>query len=386
MAVISHLAEIQAEPQPYGCRVRAGGFDDFVFRSPEPVHFSDGTISFSGTAGIVRRTPDQVEFALFHGTQIAVEGMTFTTSSADLGIGGSIALKQPPRGIYYAPTPASIRITLSAASEKTAFYIDGAAQTVRRDVSALIVDLEQGPHRWELTDRLPVPIAPEILRTENHSDGARVIISPVAAASQYRLEFSRDNGATWASATLTAEPAAQIHALAEGEKVHLRVVAINTEHESEPGSEYPLYVTKELPPPPDGLRVELSNGSARLTWGEVLGVAEYRVYSRRAPNQPFQMLYRGLDRTFTDHDAKIRAPLAQPEERTSAPLPNLIEYCVTSVNGNGEGPRSRIENTDPGSWRNWDPMPGEPLRRTFDDMSPSASIRVPTKWPRYYPH
>lgn len=384
MAVVSHLTEIKSEPQPYGCRVRASEFDDSVFCSAEPVHFDDGAISFRGTAGIIRRMKDQFEFALFHGTKIGMEGFTFTTSHADLGIGGTIAVNQHPRGLYYAPTPASIRITLSAASERTAFYMDGAAQTTRRDGDALIVDLPQGAHRWELTDGLPIPIAPQIVRTENHSDGARVIIAPVAAASQYRLEISKDNGATWVSAAVTEEPEVQIHGLAEGEKVHLRALALNAAHESEPGSEYPLYVSKEPPPPPDGLNIGLFNGSARLTWGEVLGVSEYRLYVRRAPNQEFRLLYRGLDRSFTYHDPAIRAPLDQPEKTT--PQPILIEYCVSCASSNGEGPRSRIENTDPGSWRNWNPMPGERFRRVFEDMSPSASIRVPTKWPRYYPH
>lgn len=41
-----------------------------------------------------------------------------------------------------------------------------------------------------------------------------------------------------------------------------------------------------------------------------------------------------------------------------------MEYRVTAVNGNGEGPPSRIINTDPASWRNWEPQPGEPFRRT----------------------
>ncbi|HEV2323104.1 MAG TPA: hypothetical protein VGS10_04030 [Terracidiphilus sp.] len=386
MAVVSHLAEIQAEAQPYGCRVRGNGFDDSVFRSADPVDFSDGSISFSGTAGIVRRKTDQTEFALFYGTKIGIDGLTFTTADTDLGIGGVIAPHKAARGVYDAPQAGSIRISLSAASEKAVFYIDGAAQTVRRVGDWLAVDLKQGAHRWELTGGLPVPIAPQIVRTENHSDGARVIITPVAAASQYRLEISKDNGATWASASVSKDPAAQIHGLAEGEKVHLRAVAINAAHESEPGSEYPLYVSKEPPSPPDGLHVELFNGSARLTWGEVLGVGEYRLYSRRAPNQEFRCLYRGVDRMFTDPEAAIRAPLAQPEEPAAAPQPNLIEYSVACVNANGEGPRSRIANIDPGTWRNWDPVPGEPFRRVFADMSPSASIRVPTKWPRYYPH
>ncbi len=385
MAVVSHLAQIQAEPQPYGCRVRARGFDDLVFRNPKPVQFNEGSTSFSGTAGVIRRKSNQAEFALFHGTHIAVEGIAFTTTGTDIGIGGTIVPNQPPRGIYYAPRPGSVRITLPATSEKMAFYIDGAAQIVRSEAGALVVHLEQGRHCWELTDGLPIPVAPRIVRTENHATGARAVIGSVPAASQYRLELSKNNGATWTSTAFTSEPSADINGLDEDEKVHIRAVAINAEHESEPGPEYPLYVSKEPPPPPDGLHVELANGSTYLTWGEVLGVAEYRLYARRAPSQEFHLIYRGLDRAYTDRDPIMRGPLAQPEKPETTQLPNLVEYCISSVNANGEGPQSRIENTDPGSWRNWDPMPGEHFRRVFRDMSPSASLRVPTKWPRYYP-
>jgi hypothetical protein len=385
MAVVSHLTEIQTEPQPYGCRVHSAEFDDFVFRSAEPVLFEEGTTSFSGTAGIIRRKQDEAEFALFHGTKIGLDGFTVTTTDTDLGIGGTIAPNQPPRGIYYAPAAGSVRIDFSAATEKAVFYVDGAAQAGRHDGDGLVIDLEQGAHRWELTDGLPIPIAPQIGRTENYAGGARVIITPVATASQYHLELSRDNGASWIFAAASTEPVAEIHGLAEGEKVHLRAKAINAAFESEPGSEYPLYVSKQPPPPPDGLQVELLDGSARLTWGEVLGVAEYRLYVRRARNQEFRLLYHGLNCTFTDHDPSIRAPLAQPKERAAASQLNFIEYSVACVNANGEGPRSRMENTDPGSWCNWDPKPGERFRRVFEDMSPSASLRVPTKWPRYYP-
>jgi hypothetical protein len=47
-----------------------------------------------------------------------------------------------------------------------------------------------------------------------------------------------------------------------------------------------------------------------------------------------------------------------------APQPHQIfEYAVSAVNGNGEGPRCTAVDTDPASWRNWDPQPGEGFRR-----------------------
>jgi len=35
---------------------------------------------------------------------------------------------------------------------------------------------------------------------------------------------------------------------------------------------------------------------------------------------------------------------------------DILEYKVTAVNRNGEGPASRIVDTDANSWRNWDPV------------------------------
>jgi hypothetical protein len=60
-----------------------------------------------------------------------------------------------------------------------------------------------------------------------------------------------------------------------------------------------------------------------------------------------------------------------------------VQYYVTASNGNGEGARSRMADTNPASWRNWDPRPGETFRRVLSftpDSPPSTSA-----WPRYYP-
>jgi hypothetical protein len=144
-------------------------------------------------------------------------------------------------------------------------------------------------------------------------------------------------------------------------------------------------VTKQPPPPPDGLRVDLAQGAATITWGEILGVTEYRLYARTPSARKFVLIYHGLERSFENRDASIRLPNANPNDTNPAKDKDIIEYYVSAVNGNGEGPRSRSANTDPGSWRNWDPKPGEPFRRDFNDDSPSASIKVNAEWPHYYP-
>ncbi|HWC98893.1 MAG TPA: hypothetical protein VG456_19165 [Candidatus Sulfopaludibacter sp.] len=371
MAVVSHRPEIEAEAALFGARVRIDGMQDLVFRNPQPVEYADGETVFRGTAGLIRTAKDRTEFALFHGTRIGVPGIEFQTRDTELGIGGSVVPGKAPCGEFYAPKPSSVSI-LSATS---VFYVDGEARTGRRESGALWFDLEQGRHHWELTERLPVPIAPGILRTENHAGGARVYIAPVAGATEYRVELSRDSGATW-----TAQPSVDIGGLRDGEKVHVRAVARNAENESQPGPEYPIYVTREAPLPPDGVHVELAAGAATVSWGEVLGVSEYRLYVRRKGTREFQLLHRGLDRVHVDRRTAIRPCDAIPGQEGTA---EIWEYAVTASNGNGEGVRSQVADTDPASWRNWNPRPGERFRRLYSGAP--VYPPQPNAWPRYYP-
>jgi hypothetical protein len=382
MAVVSQRKDLQVEATSYGCRVHTDTIDDLVFRNPEPIRFSDASTSFEGTAGLIRHTQNGVEFALFHGTEIGISGLIFRTTDTDLGIGGSIFPDQPACGEYYAPQSSSVTITVPSASATARFHIDGEAQSAQSESGALVLRLKAGHHQWELTDALPVPVAPRVLRSENRAGGARVFLAPVAAATQYRLELSRDNGIAWSAVDTKNVPEIEVGGLANGEKVHVRAVALNAAHTSSPGPEYPLYVTDAPPLPPDGLHVELSDGAATLTWGEVLGITEYRLYARPVGGGQFHLLYQGRNRLYRDNSPGIQAAISVPE-KSVASTPGFYEYCVSAVNGNGEGTGSRVADTNPASWRNWDPRPGEPFRRVYS--FPPDSPPSPDQWPRYYP-
>jgi hypothetical protein len=276
-----------------------------------------------------------------------------------------------------------VRITSPSFSEKTIFYIDGVPRPADREPGMIRVEVEAGRHRWELTDTLPVPNAPRILRTENVAGGAKVIVEPVAAAAQYRLELSKDGGTTWAKVDLQSGPQLSVGGLHDGEKVHVRALALNELHSSAPGAEYPVYATDQPPPPPDGVRVGLAEGAATITWGEILGASEYRLYARLRPEGEFRLLHRGIDRSHVDRRPFIRPCHSIPGQSAESTKETVIEYHVTAVNGNGESARSYLADTDPASWRNWDPMPRERFRRVTSfaaDSPPSAS-----EWPRYYP-
>jgi len=120
-----------------------------------------------------------------------------------------------------------------------------------------------------------------------------------------------------------------------------------------------------------------------VSWGEVLGVTEYRLFARVDGDSEFQLLYSGLERSYRDKRPQIRSCNSAPGENRAGHPPVIVQYYVTASNGNGEGARSRMADTNPASWRNWDPRPGETFRRVLSftpDSLPSAG-----PWPRYYP-
>jgi len=343
MAIVSHRKDLIATATPFGANVHGPGVDDLVFRNPEGIHYAAAGVNFEGTAGIVRTGAGTQEFALFHGTHIAVPGFGIATNDTELGVAAAMQNGKSVSGEYYAPKATTCQFELGSLAPDGKLYIDGDLQTTTRSGSSLLAELSKGRHHWEITSRQPVPIAPKILHTDNFNDGATVLAEAVPSASKYRLEISSDNGRTWTGATESSGTQFRLRGLGNDHKVHVRAIALNTDHESQPGPEYPIYITAKPPLPPDGLVVD---GASTISWGEELGVTKYRLYARKRGDSAFRLLYEGSETHY-------RA------ESTSN-----MEYRLTAVNGNGEGPPSRIVDSDPACWRNWEPQPGEPFRRT----------------------
>jgi len=67
-----------------------------------------------------------------------------------------------------------------------------------------------------------------------------VIASAVASATQYRFELSKDSGATWTPIGLETAPQFSASGLADEQKFHVRVVALNPMHESAAGPSIPF--------------------------------------------------------------------------------------------------------------------------------------------------
>jgi hypothetical protein len=364
MVVVSQRKDIIVKAQPYGAQIIANGSTDQVFEDPKGVHFDQDGVKFNGTGGIVRhRANGALELALFHGSQIAAGGVSLQLSGLDAGISAEFSDPKEIEGRYYAPQTATLQISQAAAS----FYVDGAKLDVQWLDGGLKVQLPPGRHAWQVTSGKPIPIAPSIDHTENTADGARIFLKTGAGAKSYQVEVSRDSGGTWAPAGSTSTNTYDLKGFTNRVKVQVRAVAVNETRRSKAGPEYPIYLTNQPPSPPDGLALTIQPAPMHVTWGELLGVKEYRLYRRASGTQTYTLVYHGAAREYTERQNAAGA---------------ILEYAVSGVSGNGEGPRSKPVTTDPLSWTNFNPKPGEPFRRVSyagipDAQEPQAVFYYP---------
>lgn len=329
---------------------------DLVFRSVEPLVYSQQGVSFKGTAGVVRNRADgSVAMALLSGVHIGAKGVEFSFAEPDAAaISATVSRTGRISGRYDSPKETMLRV--KGAASHLDFYVDGVPLPSSMTGDTREVTLPKGRHRWELTDVLPEPVAPAITGTHNVSRGASVTFNPVGSAEAYVAEISENDGETWKEGGRASGSPIHVTELMNGAKIHVRVRGINSDHVGVASAPYPIYVSDQPPAPPDGLRVWLTGGSATLSWGEVLGVSHYNLYRRSKVGGDWRLIYSGSLRSFVDQDPSIMAPRSLPDEPGAArDEKNLFEYVVRSVNGNGEGAPSVSGDTHPGSWRNWWP-------------------------------
>jgi hypothetical protein len=358
-----------------------------VFRDPAGIRFTQNGIRFEGKAGLIREAADgHWQVAIFGGGTVARGGLVLTAGQGSVAAWASDA--GAIEGRVSAPAAEAVQIAIPDSLSRAVLYLDGTAQGPVTGGRA-VLQVPAGSHTWELSATAPHLIAPRVLRTDNGAGSADVYFAESAGATGYRIELSRDNGASWTASGGGAANPLRITGLRTGEKIHVRVIASNAAHSSAPGAEYPVYATDRPPEAPDGLRLHLENGQVEATWGEVLGAPAYSLY-RRAAGGTWTQVYRGADRRFLDHVTGVVAPYPEPgmaaaAKRRGAAVP-IYEYAVAAVNRNGEGARSVAGNTDPASWRNWDPKPGEPFRRRFTyNTTNYRDLGQEENTSRYYP-
>jgi len=349
--------------------VKAPHSSDLLFIDDQPISCTLATgESFQGDAGVIRHCDDgTTQMAIFHGSRIGTRDLTLEVPEEnETGISAEFSQPGDISGEYLAPHGASsltLQVRDPSQGQGSSLYIDGEKQSVGISEGKLVCAIPAGRHHWQFTAHLPKPMPVNVARTENFAGGALVIFDPVPAADSYELQISTDDCKTWNTSAKSASSPIRLAALQPQSKVHVRMIASNAEQHSDPGDAYPIYASNKPPDIPDGFYLHVSNNRVEASWGQVLGVGEYRLYRRRQGqgDDAWKRLYAGPTQSYSDADAAGVIPpndLPGAEYATQTPAA-IYEYSVTASNGNGESPRSRILSTDPAGWNVWWP-PDQP--------------------------
>ncbi len=353
LTLVTHRKDLKVKFRSDVCRVdHPSGTKDWIFRKDRPFVYAEDGIGFEGKAGFIRRNGRRhYQAALFEGTRLSVPGISIRFAEGSRRNGLSLEMKE---GVYSGKIQVTIPTWIRIESDKRLdadyqFYLDGLATVPReKDDQGYLLRLDAGTYDWQLTDRGLIPGRPIIRRCVSGADGCEFTWNSVPGATCYAVWKSLDAGETW---QLYRENLLDTVCRMENQgadtKIHLRVSACATGGMGEPSPDYPVYFSPDKAHEPEGLRVELDGYVATLSWGQVLGVDHYTVYSREKGSEPFKPVYTGEDPT-------CRLQLASDR---------VYEFAVTATNGNGESSKSVIVDTDRSRFINWSPVPEEGFRR-----------------------
>lgn len=352
LTLVTHKPSISSTATAYGCEVHLdGGQIDRVFRGDETMNYKDNSLVFSGIAGVIRQFADgKYAAALFDGVSIGIPGVTIQlneTNKAGISI-ETTALGF--KGKFQSVQAEKLKISFTQQGNYI-FYLDGIAVSAKAGSDgALNIKITAGKHSWQYSNAGVVPQPTQVLNTVVASRQVKVKWQAMAGASTYTVQLSKDGGLNWDNAAENiTRTETTITNLTNDTKIHVRVVARGTGGSAEPSNEYPVYVSAKVSHAPEGLLVSTKDQQIAVTWGQVLGTREYKLYRREKTTNDatYQVIYTGADTNFKD--------AGQGQK--------VFEYVVTAINGNGESKKSTISDTDPDRFINWRPANSEGFRR-----------------------
>lgn len=369
--------------------IRAPQSEDLVFRSGKVLKYKTVHEAFEGKAGVIRRMKNGgLQLALIRGTEITADGLSLLL---ERGNETAIALTRAVDGTLSGTFKAlkSAKVTFTGLSAKGTFYMDGVAQPVTVKAGQAVLTLPVGEHTWEYTTGKAMPLPAEITDVEYDKNQFLVYWKNPNRVKTVRLEVSVDGGNNWETVKTTSQSPVKLTKNGYENKIHVRAVAMNGSRSASFAQEYPVYITDAAPHYPEGIWLKLDNNRVELSWGKVLGVQKYRLYRRVKGEKEFRPVYEGKENRFVDKTAEgIHKAYVMPgaldnrlQDREGL---KIYEYAVSSVNGNGEGALSPVEDTDPASWKNW--YPATPLkfkRQSAFWMAPYMPARMSPE--KYYP-
>jgi hypothetical protein len=360
-ALVTHKSGIKAAYADGCVIVKSGdGWTDYIIRSPKPVQVNCGGLDFKGTSGAVRVLADGAySLALFDGSILAYNDIIIETESeSEKPVAVSLCdfRAHTIEGRVVSLFDARIRVTRENSDD--GIYING--EKAVSDENGYVF-VQKGEHKLSLTQEghLPVPGKARIVHIATGSGQAVIKWMPVGAAESYKIELSRDGGKTWQYCGCTTYEKYELDDLENEKKYHFRATAQNHEHSGEMSHEYPAFVSKSVPLPPDGLALTFTAEGIRFSWGEILGANEYILYARRT-DEEFQTIYKGKEPKFIFRKADK----------------SILQYAAAAVNLNGEGSLSNTIDDNPESLANWSPCKDSFDRNSLYNHHPFYALNI----------
>ena len=359
LTLVTHKEEIKAVLESGVCRIeKPDGSTEYVFSDDHALEYNHDGRVFEGSVGIIRQSSDKKSFevALFKGSKIGIPGIVAQFLVAPQYAGMSLKNTTTGfEGIIQLREKATIRFSLNDVWKGLVFYLDGTTVSLKqageRNFSLTVA---AGKHNFQWTNAGVIPAAPVVKRSVSAMNWCELEWLSVPGASSYSLQKSTNEGISWTTVTENIQSTQyKLTDLTDGIKLHVRLMANGKGGVSEPSGDYPVYPTRVKPHAPEGLNALKTGNNVTLSWGQVLGADQYKLYQREKGTTDFKTIYSGTNRAAT---FKL------------AVHPKIFEFSVTATNGNGESSKSFIADTDENRIINWYPVPGEIFRRDTESQ------------------
>ena len=375
LTLVTHRENLKPVSENEVYRIeKPDGTTDWIFRDGDELVFDRDGMIFNGSAGIINRSADKKTFegALFQGRKIGVPGIT--AQFQELHEYAGISLKNSANGFsgyIQVREETTVQFSIDNNIKGLIFYLNGEETALTNTgENNYSVRVPAGKHEWQWSNNGIIPASPDITRSISGADWCELEWLPVSGATSYSVQKSMNGGTGWEDHANGIEGTKyRISGLAEGKKVHIRVLANAKGGTSNPSGDYPVYPTSLKPHAPEGLIAVKNENEISLSWGQVLGADQYTLYQRLKGSSDFKKIYSGTERLRSIH---INAN------------DKIYEFSVTSTNGNGESEKSIIADTDENRLINWYPVLGELFRRDTESQEngyPEYNYWVEKKMP-----
>ena len=329
--VVSHLRDYNDEPLLKTVKKSEGGAEivfplhkEYVFDASVRTETSGKDYSFDGYVGYAANVKGEVRLAVFDGKEVFCDGFGIRIPYDKKVRHAMSALRNAEgisgRVVFQSGGCVSI---IAGRDVRSKIWLDGEEISFSYEDGAYRFEIPKGEHSYQISE-FPVLQKVRIDRANVRKEGFDLYWDEINGADGYDI-FLGTNAKEFKFIgnvkAETGENSYSFNGLADG-KYFVKICAVKGERKGEHSHPYPVYVNKEIPHCPEGLRIEEREGGYKASWGAVLGAGSYRLYQKNGKHN--KVVYEGKLRSVRVDEG---------------------EYFVTAINGNGESLPSEVRTT-----------------------------------------